>query len=92
MKQELPNSLNYDPTLRVTVVPYASIDDDPYVLPRNVCNLCRCASEISSVTHKNEALASRWACHDFAGIRALREHFLNPNVCPAAAAAQARAS
>jgi len=64
MKQELANSLKYDPLPRVAVMPYATIENDPYVLPRNVGNLCRCVSEIGSVTNKNEALASRWAFQD----------------------------
>jgi hypothetical protein len=95
MKQELPNSLNYDPSPPVAVVPYATIEDDPDVLPPNACNLCRRAPEISSFAHKNEALAIRGAGQDFAGIRALREYLPNSKICPAAAAAhaaQARAS
>jgi len=92
MKQELANRLKYDALPRVAVMPYATVEDDPNVLPRHVANLCRRASEIGSVTNKNEALASCWAFQDFASIAALGEQFMNSKICAASAAPHTRAS
>jgi hypothetical protein len=92
MKQELTGGLNNDPVPRVAVVPYATVEEDPYVLPRNVCNLCWCTPEVGSVAHKDEAFARRWAFQDFAGIAALREQFMNAKIRPSGAAPHLRAS